>query len=90
MQALFSSPTLATLSVLVILAELLSVAVLCVAVFAYRNLVLSRHEFLSSLHHGEKYAKKRTLGILPWAYIAVTVAIVLLTLLLAVWQPRFL
>lgn len=90
MQELFSSPTLATLSVLVILAELISIALLCVAVFAYRNLVLSRREFLFSLHHGEKYARKRTLGILPWVYIALTLGIVLLTVLFALLQPRFL
>ena len=67
-----------------------SFAVLCVAVLAYRNLVLSRREFLSSLHYSDAYAEKRTLGILPWVYITLTLAIVLLTLLLAVWQPRFL
>ena len=79
-----------TVTTAVFLVELLSMAVLGIGVLSYRNLIVSRHEFLSSLHHGEKYAKRRSFGVLAWIYIFSTLLIVLLTGTTFILHPHFL
>ena len=87
---LFASPGMTTMTIAVFLVELISMAVFGIGVLSYRSLIISHHEFLSSLHHGEKYAKRRSFGMLAWIYIVSTLFIVLLTGATFVLHPHFL
>jgi hypothetical protein len=89
MIALFATPGMALASMVIIVLELLSVAILCVGLLSYRIILQSHHGFHISLHHAGKRAHWGSFGLLAWLYIVSTVFLITLTSVIFVWQPRF-
>ena len=87
MQDLFASPTSTTLAIALLVVLIISLIVLGIGIPAYRQLVLSRWDFLSSLEHDGHHRRAKPVGVLAWIYVAVTVALAATTVYLALWQP---
>ncbi len=63
----------------VLIIDLLSVAVLCFGLVLHHRLCIDRHAFLSVLHVGGSLKKPPRISFLGWAYVFVTLLMILLS-----------
>lgn len=87
MTALFATPGMTIVSIVLIVLELASLIILCVGLLCYRHLVLSHRAFFSSLHHAGTQIKQEYTGVLFWLYLCSTLLMILITIVFYIWQP---
>lgn len=79
-----------TVSFIVLLFEVLSLAFLAVCVVEYRVLMRRHVAFFQGISNGEHGRVERRSGVLLWVYIGMTIFVTIMTTFVFIFQPHIL